>query len=117
MLWIRGIRYIVPCVVGIFILAQLSGLVPRHYEHAGAASGHHAMTHAASLGSGRAHHHALADQGDECCAVHAMQLLPAASNAPAPGPTPPHRLLSPQRSLVSVRFTPLDPPPKLLPPV
>jgi hypothetical protein len=116
MLWIRGIRYIVPWVVGIFVLAQLSGLIPGHYQHAGAASGH-AMVHAPDLGIGGTHHHALADQGDECCAVHAMPLLPAASDAAAPGLTARHRLLSLQRSLVSVRFTPLDPPPKLLPPV
>jgi hypothetical protein len=116
MFWIRGIRYIVPWVVGIFVLAQLSGLIPGHYEHAGAESGH-TMMHAPSLGSDRAHHHALADQGDECCAVHAMPLLPAASDAAAPGLTARHRLVSLQRSLVSVRFTPLDPPPKLLPSV
>jgi hypothetical protein len=116
MLWIRGIRYIVPWVVGIFVLAQLSGLIPAHYEHAGAASGH-ATVHVPDLGMGGARHHALADLGDECCAVHAMPVLPAVSDTAAPGLTPTHRLLSPQRMLASVRITPLDPPPKLPPPV
>jgi hypothetical protein len=112
--WIRSIRSMAPWVLGVFLLGQISGLIAGHYQHAGAASGH-AMMHAASLGSGPVHHHALADQGDECCAVHAMPLLPAANEATSPDHAAGRLLVSPQRSLVSVRFTPLDPPPKLLP--
>jgi hypothetical protein len=116
MRWIRSIRSMAPWVLGVFLLAQISCLTAGHYQHAGAASGH-AMMHAANLGSDRAHHHALADQGDECCAVHAMPLLPAAGEAASPNLAASHLPVSPQRSLVSVRFTPLDPPPKLLSPV
>jgi hypothetical protein len=112
MRWIRSIRSMAPWVLGVFLLAQISCLTVGHYQHAGAASGH--AMHAANLGSDRAHHHALADQGDECCAVHAMPLLPAADEAASPNLAASHRLLSPQRMLVSLQFTPLDPPPKLL---
>jgi hypothetical protein len=114
MRWIRSIRSMASLVLGVFLLAQLSCLTAGHYQHAGAASGH-AMVHALSLGPDRAHHHALADQGDECCAVHAMPLLPVTGDGASPGLTAKHRLLSPQRMLVSVQFTPVDPPPKLLP--
>jgi hypothetical protein len=110
--WIRTIRSMTPWVLGVFLLAQLSGLIPGHYEHAGAANGPAAM-HAPSLGLGGAHHHVLADLGDECCAVHATPALPAVSDVHAPGVTAMHLLPLPQRRLVAVRFPPLDPPPRL----
>jgi hypothetical protein len=113
MRWIRNIRLIAPWVLGVFVLAQLSSLLPGHYEHAGAAGGPAAM-HAPSFGPNGAHHHALADSGDECCAVHATPVLPAVSDAHAPGIAATHRVPAPQRRLVAVRFAPLDPPPKLL---
>jgi hypothetical protein len=113
MRWIRRIRSMAPWVLGVFLLAQISCLIPGHYRHAGAASGH-AMMHAASLGSEPAHHHALTDQGDECCAVHAMPLVSVASEVASPDLTARRRLPLPQRTLVCVRVTPLDPPPKLL---
>ena len=113
MRWLRSIRYVAPWVLGVFVLAQVSCLSPGHYRHAGAVGGH-AMMHAPSLGPEPAQHHVLLDEGDACCGVHAMPLLAAASDAAAPGSTAAHRLISPQRHLVSVRSTPLDPPPKLL---
>ena len=112
MRWTRHIRFIAPWVLGVFVLAHLSGLLPGHYEHAGAAGGPAAM-HAVSLVPSGAHHHALADPGDECCAVHATPVLPTMSDAHAPGIGAAHGLPSPQRRLVAVCSTPLDPPPKL----
>jgi hypothetical protein len=114
MRWTSSIRAIAPWVLGIFILAQLSGLAPGHYEHAGAATGH-AVMHAPNSGIGGAHHHALGNAGDECCAVHAMPAIAVAGEAGLPHTTVAKRLLLPDRSLISVQFTPLDPPPKLLP--
>jgi hypothetical protein len=112
--WFGSIRCFNAWVVAAFVLAQLSGLIPGHYEHAGTASGH-AVVHAPRLGPDGAHHYALADLGDECCALHAMPFLPAVSGAASPVLSAAHRLVLPQARLVSIRFSPLDPPPKLLP--
>ena len=112
MRWIRGIRSMAPWVLAIFVFAQLSGLVPGHYEHAGAMHGH-AVLHAPNLGAGSPHHHVLGNASDECCAVHAMPIVPALTEAVSPGLGATHRLFSAQQTLVPIRFAPLDPPPKL----
>lgn len=114
--WLRSIRCIAPWVLGVFLLAQLSCLAPGHYEHAGAARGHTLM-HAPSVGSGDSHHHVLGDSDDECCAVHAMPVVPAAVGAVSPGVAAAHKLLSAERTLNPIGSAPTDPPPKLLPSV
>ena len=111
MRWIRRIRYICPWLLAVFVLAQLSCLIPGHYEHADVAAGH-AVMHAPSLGSGSSHHAVLGDSGDECCAVHAMPVVPAMTDAVSPGFTEKHRVIAAQQSLAPVRYAPLDPPPK-----
>jgi hypothetical protein len=113
MRWMRATRYIAPWFLGVFVLAQLSGIIPGHYEHAGRAGGGEAMMHMPSLGGQTAHHHSLADAGDECCAFHAMPALPASfeSRAFAFDATP--VMIGPERTLVSVPPAPLDPPPRL----
>ena len=111
---IRGFRYLAPLLLGVFVLAQLSGLFPGHYEHTGAGGGH-AMMHAPSLDSDKAHHNALGRSGDDCCAVHAMQAIANATEAPSPDLTPARGLLPPERILARVQLTLLDPPPKLPP--
>ena len=108
------IRCATALLLGVFVLGQLSGLFPGHYEHNGATGGH-ALIHAASLGSGGAHHNALATCGDECCAVHEMPAIPAMSEAPSPGLIRASRIPWSERTLAAVRPAALDPPPKLHP--
>lgn len=110
------IRYATALLVGVFVLAQLSGLFPGHYEHNGGAGGH-PLIHAASLASDAAHHNALATCGDECCAVHAMAAIPAMSEGPLPDTIRSSRIFRSERTLAAVRLASLDPPPKLLPSV
>lgn len=111
--WRRSIRYVARWVLGVFLLAQLSGLAPGHYEHAGAARGHTIM-HAPSVGSGGSHHHVLGHSDDECCAVHAMPIVPAGVDVVSPGFAMAHKLPSAERTLAPTGFAPADPPPRLL---
>jgi hypothetical protein len=76
--WFRAVRYVVPWVTGLFFFAQVSGIIPRHYDHAGRAGHIHALTHVHGYGSGGTHHYAILDSNDECCAVHGMSgIIPA----------------------------------------
>jgi len=88
MTWFRTIRRIVPSLIGLFVVAQLGGIVPAQLDHAHSASGavaphvhhHHAHQH----GGEHPWHHDSSDErgslSDKCCALHAFMtaVLPAA---------------------------------------
>jgi len=94
MTWFRTIRGIVPWLIGLFLVAQLSGIVPAQPAHAHLGSEgmalqvhhHHAHQH---HGERPWHHDGSEESGslsDKCCALHAFMtgiLPPAVASDPA----------------------------------
>jgi hypothetical protein len=77
MRWCRTIRGIIPFLVGLFVVAQLSGVVPSRLVH-GLPSVNAAMMiihdhHAhAPMDQGKTTHHHDNSAADECCALHIL---------------------------------------------
>jgi hypothetical protein len=97
MTWFRNRQRLVQCLVGLFLLAQFAGAVPRlAHAHADAAmpAAHadraHAHDHAGTRGHAGhrdAQHHHHGDQGaslaDLCCALHLLTaVVPLVDTAP-----------------------------------
>jgi len=76
MAWCRTIRSLVPWLIGLFLAAQLAGVVPFEYIHPTPALAH-AAAHEHDHGSvGHKHHHDGTEQdgaiADQCCALHSL---------------------------------------------
>jgi hypothetical protein len=116
MAWFRGIRYVVPWIAGVFFLAQVSGIIPGHYDHAGAAGTAHAFTHLPGDGTKSPHHHSLLDADDKCCALHGSPgVILAVLDTPAIELVPVRVMARPQAKPAPIPPSLLDRPPKLLP--
>jgi hypothetical protein len=75
----RTIRWLRACLLGLFVVAQLAGVVPLMRDHAlnvyetapVAAHGHpHVKTTFANPDAD--HHHGVLDLHDQCCALHTL---------------------------------------------
>lgn len=77
-MFVRTIRCLRACFLGLFIVAQVAGIVPLIYDHtlnvfettpvAG-----HAHRHAAAVAApDEDHHHGVLDLHDQCCALHTL---------------------------------------------
>ncbi len=76
MAWCRTIRGLVPWLIGLFLVAQLAGVVPFEYIHPTPALAH-AAAHEHDHGSvGHTRHHEGTEQdgaiADQCCALHSL---------------------------------------------
>ena len=83
MIWFRTMQRFVPWLVGLFLVAQLAGIVPRAaYAQpeamTAAAPAHHQHAHDHSDDAAPRHHHDD-DQGanlaDQCCALHLLNAV------------------------------------------
>jgi hypothetical protein len=122
MAWCRTIRGLVPWLIGLFLVAQLAGVVSYEYIHPTLALAN-AAAHEHGHGSvGHTHHHDGTEQdsaiADQCCALHSfagiVPLLVVATSTDStgerlsPGPADrasgigPGRLDRPPRSLASL---------------
>ncbi len=76
MAWCRTIRGLVPWLIGLFLVAQLAGVVPFEYIHPTPGLAH-AAAHEHEHGiAGHTHHHDGTKQdgavADQCCALHSL---------------------------------------------
>src|SRR5262249_61091899 len=76
MTWCRTIRGVVPWLIGLFMVAQLAGVVPSEYVHLTSGLAH-AAAHQHDHGTpGHTHHHDGTKHdgtiADECCALHLL---------------------------------------------
>jgi hypothetical protein len=120
--WFRTIRGVAPLLAGLFVIAQLSGVVPSRLAHAlptinavaMVMHDHHirpamdADDHIA-----KHHHHHDGAAGDECCALHLLVavLSPVVDAQPADlfsAPIPSARL----DVIIGIRSNRLDRPPR-----
>jgi hypothetical protein len=73
--WCRKIRGLVPWLIGLFLVAQLAGVVPFEYIHP-TPSLAHAAAHDHEHGTTHTHHHDGTKQdgtvADQCCALHSL---------------------------------------------
>jgi len=76
---VRTIRWLRACLLGLFVVAQVAGVVPLMRDHAlnvyeivpVAAHGHHHARATLANPDGD-HHHGLLDLHDQCCALHTL---------------------------------------------
>ena len=76
MAWCRTIRGLIPWLIGLFLVAQLAGVVPSEYVYPTPGLAH-AATHEHEHGTaGHTHHHDGTKQdgavADQCCALHSL---------------------------------------------
>jgi hypothetical protein len=77
--FVRTIRCLRTCVLGLFVVAQVAGVVPLLYDHTlniyettpVAAHGHRLVTPTV-VHPDADHHHGLLDLHDQCCALHTL---------------------------------------------
>jgi hypothetical protein len=79
MTFVRTICWLRACVLGLFVVAQVAGVVPLIYDHtlnvyetvAVAAHGHRQVKPTAANPDAD-HHHGLLDLHDQCCDLHML---------------------------------------------
>ena len=123
MTFVRTIRWFRACLLGLFVVAQMAGVVPLIYDHtlnmyetAPVAAHAHPRVKSTVANPDADHHHGVLDLHDQCCALHTLA-----------GPLP-HVLDAAPANFVSVRIVPTeaialtsgspslpDRPPKLVP--
>jgi hypothetical protein len=77
--FVRTIRYLRACLLSLFVVAQVAGVVPLMYDHtlniyetAPVAAHEHSLV-SPTVGMPDAdHHHGLLDLHDQCCALHTL---------------------------------------------
>ena len=81
MAWCRKMRSLVPWLIGLFLVAQLAGVVPSGYIHAELALGHAPLHEHQHGTAGHTHHQDGTKQdgtkqdgaaADPCCALHSL---------------------------------------------
>jgi len=77
--FVRTIRCFRACLVGLFVVAQVAGVVPLMYDHtlniyetAPVATHGHQLVNPTVINPDGDHHHGLADLHDQCCALHTL---------------------------------------------
>ena len=117
---LRTTRRLGSWFVGVFLLAQLAGVVPlmsAHAQHTLAASslatGDGVQAHGA-IPWNEPHHHGTADLSDECCALHGhlIAVVPNMWSAERGGFMKGREVAQPVNSLAGIEPTLADPPPK-----
>jgi hypothetical protein len=74
----RTIRYLRACFLGLFIVAQVAGIVPLIYDHTlnvfeTMPVARHSHRHVGSIAApDENHHHGVLDLHDQCCALHTL---------------------------------------------
>jgi hypothetical protein len=79
MMFVRTIYWLRACVLGLFVVAQVTGVIPLIYDHTlnvyetapVAAHGHHHVKPTAANPDAD-HHHGVLDLHDQCCALHTL---------------------------------------------
>ncbi len=76
MAWCRTIRGLIPWLIGLFLVAQLAGVVPFEYSHPTSALAHAAAHEHQHDSAGHTHRHDGTKQegavADQCCALHSL---------------------------------------------
>jgi hypothetical protein len=79
MTFFRTIRGLRACLLAIFVIAQLGGVLPLLYDHTlnvfeeHPVAGHvHVHVVASAVAPDADHHHGLLDLHDQCCALHTL---------------------------------------------
>jgi hypothetical protein len=78
MMFVRTIRCMRACFLGLFIVAQVGGIVPLIYDHTlnvfetTPVAGHLHRHVAAVTAPDQHHHHGVLDLHDQCCALHTL---------------------------------------------
>lgn len=77
MSFVRTVRYLRSCLLGLFVFAQIAAVIPAMYEHVinvyettPVATHHHVRTNIAAPDAD--HHHGITDFQDQCCALHLL---------------------------------------------
>ncbi len=125
MTWFRTIRGLVPWLVGLFVVAQLAGIVSSDYVYGkpGAMASAHMHDHG---GGGHVHDHGVADDhhgaphdgliADQCCALHALAgIVPHVVTTVPAGSIAELLLDRPVDRFAGIGPSLLDRPPKSLP--
>jgi hypothetical protein len=104
MTFFRTIRGLRACLLAIFVIAQLGGVLPLLYDHTlnvfegQPVAGHTHVHVAASIAAPDAdHHHGLLDLHDQCCALHTLAGPLPVTSAAAP--------LAPASARIAVAIT------------
>src|SRR5258708_36835628 len=91
MMFVRTIYWLRACVLGLFVVAQVAGVVPLIYDHtlnvyetAPVAAHGHRQVKSTAVNPDADHHHGLLDLHDQCCALHTLAgpLLQTAEHGP-----------------------------------
>jgi hypothetical protein len=79
MAFVLSIRHLRACLLALFVIAQLAGIVPLIYDHTlnvyepTPVAGHgHAHVKPTILNPDADHHHGMLDLHDQCCALHTL---------------------------------------------
>ena len=79
MLFVRTIHYFRACLLSLFVVAQVVGVVPLMYDHtlniyetAPVAVHEHRLVNPSVANPDADHHHGLLDLHDQCCALHTL---------------------------------------------
>ena len=119
----RTMRRVVPWLVGLFLLAQFAGVVPRVvYAHTDtkpvAAHQHHQYVHNQSNHNKAQHQDPDQQHGniaDQCCALHLINGVLSLVIASSPIELASQPLLAvPARDAAGINLSPLDRPPRFL---
>src|SRR5262249_7652378 len=77
--FVRTIHYLRACLLGLFVVAQVAGIVPVMYEHTlnvyetvPIAAHQHRLVNPTVANPDADHHHGLLDFYDQCCALHTL---------------------------------------------
>jgi hypothetical protein len=75
----RAIRWMRACVLGLFVAAQVAGVVPLLYDHTlnvvetvPVSAHHHRHVEPTATNPDADHHHGLLGLHDQCCALHML---------------------------------------------
>src|SRR5262245_15995398 len=79
MSFVRTIRCFRACLLGLFVAAQVAGVVPLIYDHTlsvaettPVGAHHHPHVKPTAANPDADHHHGLLDLHDQCCALHML---------------------------------------------
>jgi hypothetical protein len=79
MQFVRTIRCFRACLLSLFVVAQVAGVVPLLHDHtlnvyetAPVAAHEHRLVHPTAANPDADHHHGLLDLHDQCCALHTL---------------------------------------------
>jgi hypothetical protein len=77
--FVRTIRCFRACLLGLFVVAQVAGVVPLIYDHTlnvaettPVGAHHHPHVKPTAANPDADHHHGLLDLHDQCCALHML---------------------------------------------